>query len=84
LVPLIELLAQTQGKSRAAKSVDLAYRRICSELGGEVQVLTQAGFDDLERVAGAALAAAVTKVRNGEVQIAPGFDGQYGTVRPAG
>lgn len=82
LVPLMELLAQTQGRGRATKAVGLAYRRICNELGGEVQVLTQAGFDDLQRVGGEALAAAVTKVRDGQVQIVPGFDGQYGTVRP--
>ena len=83
LVPLIELLAQTLGKGRAAKSVGLAYRLICGELGGEIQVLTHAGFDDLERAGGEALAIAVTKVRDGQVQIVPGFDGQYGTVRPA-
>ena len=82
LVPLIELLAQTMGKGRTTKSVGLAYRRICSELGGELQVLAHAGFDDLERVGGEALATSVIKVRDGEVQIEPGFDGQYGKVRP--
>ena len=84
LVPLNELLAHTLGRGRATKSVGLAYRRICGELGGEVRVLTQAGFDDLERVGGEALAIAVTKVRDGQVRIVPGFDGQYGTVLPAG
>ena len=84
LVPLIELLSQTLGKGRSTKTVGSAYSRICSELGGEVQVLAHAGFDDLERVGGEALAIAVTKVRNGHVQIVPGFDGQYGEVRPAG
>ena len=83
LLPLIELLAHTQGKGRAAKSVEQAYRRICSELGGEIQVLAHAGFDDLERACGETLATAVTKVRSGQVQIVPGFDGQYGEVRPA-
>ena len=77
------MLSQTLGKSCAAKSVGLAYHRICGDLGGEVQVLAHAGFDDLERVGGEALATAVIKVRNGQVQIVPGFDGQYGTVRPA-
>ena len=45
-------------------------------------MLTNAGFDDIERVGGEALATAVTKVRNGQVKIEPGFDGQYGTVHP--
>ena len=83
LAPLIVLLAHTMGKGRAAKSVGLAYHRICGELGGEVRVLTQAGFDELERAGGEALAIAVTKVRDGQVEIVPGFDGQYGTVTPA-
>ncbi len=83
LVPLIELLAQTLGKGRATKTAELAYRHICSELGGENQVLAHAGFDDLERVGGEALATAVTRVRKGQVQIVAGFDGQYGTVSPA-
>ncbi|NQW24175.1 MAG: hypothetical protein HQ475_12095 [SAR202 cluster bacterium] len=83
LVPLVELLSQTLGKGRATKSVATAYHHICSELGGEIQVLTEAPFDDLERVGGQALAVAVTKVRAGQVEMVPGFDGQYGTVRPA-
>ena len=83
LVPLVELLAQALGKGRGTKTVGQAYLRICSELGGEVRVLTNAGFDDLEQVGGEALARAITQVRNGQVQIEPGFDGQYGIVRPA-
>jgi PHP family Zn ribbon phosphoesterase len=84
LAPLIELLAHTMGKGRTAKSVGLAYHRICDELGGEINVLTQAAYADLERVGGEDLAIAVTKVRDGKVVIVPGFDGQYGTVHPAG
>jgi PHP family Zn ribbon phosphoesterase len=83
LVPLIEILAHTTGKGRAAKSVGAAYHHICDELGGEIQVLTQAGYGDLEQVGGEALANAVTKIRSGQVAIVPGFDGQYGTVLPA-
>ena len=84
LAPLIELLAHTMRKGRTAKSVGLAYHRICGELGGEIRVLTQAGYDDLERVGGEELAIAVTKVRAGDVETVPGFDGQYGSVHPAG
>ena len=83
LVPLVELIAQIMGKGRSAKSVGLVYRQVCEELGGEVQVLTLASFDDIELVAGEALASAVSRVRAGQVDITPGFDGRYGTVRPA-
>ena len=83
LVPLIEILAHTMGKGRPAKSVVAAYHHICDELGGEIQVLTQAGYGDLEQIGGEALADAVVKIRSGQVAIVPGFDGQYGTVLPA-
>jgi uncharacterized protein (TIGR00375 family) len=83
LVPLIELVAYSMGRGRAAKSVGLAYQRICAELGGEVKIFTQVGYADLERVGGEDLAVAVTKVRDGQVLIVAGFDGKYGVVKPA-
>ena len=46
-------------------------------LAGEFVLL-----EDLKRVGGEDLAAAVTKVRAGEVEIVAGFDGRYGTVHP--
>ena len=82
LTPLMELLAHTMDRRREAKSVGQAYQRICSELGGEIEVLTRAKFEDLKQVGGEDLAAAVTKVRAGEVEIVAGFDGRYGTVHP--
>jgi PHP family Zn ribbon phosphoesterase len=78
----MELLAHTMDRRREAKSVGQAYQRICSELGGEIEVLTRARFEDLKRVGGEDLAAAVTKVRAGEVEIVAGFDGRYGSVYP--
>jgi len=83
LTPLVERLAHTMGRGRATKGVSLEYQRVCSELGGEVRVLTQAGYDDIKQAAGESLAIAVTKIRNGEVEITSGYDGQYGTVLPA-
>ena len=82
LTPLMELLAYIMDRRREAKSVGQAYQRICSGLGGEIQVLTQAKFEDLKQVGGEDLAAAVIKVRTGKVEIVAGFDGRYGTVHP--
>ncbi|MBT98564.1 MAG: hypothetical protein CL902_08045 [Dehalococcoidia bacterium] len=82
MVPLIELVAHSMGRGRAAKSVGSAYQRICAELGEEVRVLTETGYDDLHKVGGEDLARAVIKVREGRVHITAGFDGQYGVVEP--
>ena len=83
LMPLMELLGLTMGRGQKTKLVRRAYNRICSELGGEIQILTQAGLDDLKQVCGDDLAYAVIKIRTGQVELVSGFDGQYGTVRPA-
>ena len=82
LVPLIELVSHCLSKSRTSKSVGLAYQLICAELGGEVRVLTQVGYEDLKQVGGESLALAVTRVREGQISISAGFDGQYGVVKP--
>ncbi|HCP24654.1 MAG TPA: DNA helicase UvrD [Dehalococcoidia bacterium] len=82
LVPLVELLSLSLGRGRNTKTVVEAYRRICHQLGGEVRVLTRANREDLAQAGGDTLAEAVIKVRERQVEIAPGFDGQYGTVRP--
>ena len=83
LVPLVELFALTMGRTRKAKAVSRAYRLICNELGGKIQVLTKSRFDDLKRIGGENLAHAVIKIRAGQVELVAGFDGQYGVVRLA-
>ena len=39
-------------------------------------------IDDLERTSGPRLAQAVLAVREGRVDVDPGYDGVYGTVTP--
>ena len=80
LVPLEELLAETLGVGRRSKRVAGYYRKLCSELGSELEVLTKAGADDLQRVAGEEVAQAIVRARTGQVVTEPGFDGQYGKV----
>ena len=81
LVPLAELLGETLGVGTRTKSVQSIYRRLCDELGSELEVLKRADEAQLIRVAGEAVAEAVRKARGGQVSVQPGFDGQYGTVR---
>ena len=81
LVPLEELLAETLGVGRRTKTVANMYRRICAELGSELDVLAHARPEDIRHVAGDQVAQAVLKARTGQVVTEPGFDGQYGSVR---
>ena len=82
LVPLRELLSFSLSVGPATKTVGRHYEALVDEFSGEFNVLTSVPFDDLDRVSGLRLAAAVVAVREGRVDVNPGYDGVYGTVTP--
>ena len=82
LVPLRELLSFSHSVGPATKTVDRQYEALVDEFSGELNVLTSAPFDDLDRISGPRLAHAVLAVREGRVDVDPGYDGVYGTVTP--
>ena len=81
LLPLRDVLSQALTVGRASKRVARAYQALVSELGGEYRVLADATRAEIEAVAGEAVAAAVTAARAGRLEIEPGYDGAWGTVR---
>jgi len=81
LVPLDEVLAAAFGVRPAAKRVTTARARLLEALGDELAVLTEAPLADVEAHAGARVAEGIGRVRAGEVDVEPGYDGQFGTVR---
>lgn len=82
LVPLAEIVAW--GLDAGAGSVQA--RKLCSaladEFGNELDVLVNISIHDLERVAGERIAQGIKAMREGRVEIDPGYDGTYGTVTP--
>lgn len=84
LVPLEELLSETMGVGRRTKTVARVYRTLCDEFGSELEVLAKAEEPDLLKAVGEPVAVAILKARRGQVQVEPGFDGQYGRVRVKG
>ena len=81
LSPLRDLVAQALGFGPATKSVSRACNSAIDEFGSELAVLLEATADDLARASGGDIAHAVIAARRGEVEIDPGYDGVYGTVR---
>jgi uncharacterized protein (TIGR00375 family) len=80
LVPLPEIISETLGQSLGSKRVQGAYRRMVQELGGELTILTQTSASDLEAVAGERLAQGILRVRRGDIQVDPGYDGLFGRI----
>jgi len=80
MIPLSEIIADTLGVGDGSKAVDAEYRTIVPRLGTELEVLTEVSEDKLLRELPIKIAKAVINVRNGNVNILPGFDGEYGTI----
>jgi DNA helicase-2/ATP-dependent DNA helicase PcrA len=81
LVPLDEIAAQCLGKGAGTKGTRRLVDALLEGVGPELYALREAPLEDLSRAGGPLLAEAVRRVRAGELTVAGGFDGQYGTVR---
>ncbi len=81
LLPLEEIIAQSQERRVAARSVRAAYLNVIEGVGSEVHVLTAAEASEIAAVAGERVAEGVLRARRGEVGASPGFDGVYGAVK---
>lgn len=80
LIPLDEIIAETKGVDKAAVSVEREYRSIVSRFKSEFEILLKAPEDVLARDLPKSVAEGVLRVRQGKVNILPGFDGEYGKI----
>ncbi len=80
LVPLVEILMQVFGVKSITSKVKKEYARLVSEAGSELDLLLWLSEQEITNLAPPAVADAIVKVRRGEVELSPGFDGEYGKV----
>jgi uncharacterized protein (TIGR00375 family) len=81
LIPLIEVIAEARGTSPASKGAGQEYLRLLTALGSEFTILLQTPQSDIESASSPMLAEAVRRVREGMVEIRPGYDGAYGRIK---
>lgn len=81
LVPLPEVIAASAGGSAAGKKVNERYEALLRELGPEFHILREAPEEDIRRVAGPLVAEGIRRLRAGQVERSPGYDGEYGVIR---
>lgn len=80
LAPLPEVITATSGWSVTSKKNVALYEQLLHTLGPEFYILRQVPIEEIQRVAGPCLAEGIRRLRLGQVERRPGFDGEYGTI----
>jgi len=84
LVPLLWIIAEIKRvKSITAASVRNEYQLVTQKLGSDFEVLLNKPIEEIKSVGFERLAMAIDKMRKGEMEIKPGYDGVYGEVKIA-
>jgi len=81
MVALDLIIAESIGVGVKSKAVGTIYGKLIAELGSEMSLLMDASTDEIARVAWDKVVEGVGRVLSGRIEIVPGFDGQYGTVK---
>ena len=81
LMPLREILSEIEGVSPGSGKVDKHYRQLLDKAGSELNIILNFDIDNVKDIGGEILAEAVRRMRNREVDIQEGFDGEYGIIR---
>jgi len=80
LIPLDEIIAEAKSVTKTSKAVEAEYRMAIAKFGTEFEILLRANKEDLEKNLSRRLAQGILRVRRAEVNIQPGFDGEYGKI----
>lgn len=81
VIPLPEIIGEAKQVGPGTKTVDRVYQAMVSRLGSELDILLDIPEDDIAQVAGNLIAEGIRRMRVGEVDILPGYDGDYGEIK---
>lgn len=81
IIPLNDILAEILQVGVSSKKVKDAYSRITSSLGPELEILHSLDIEKINSIDFPLLGLAIKKMRNHEIVLLPGYDGEFGTVK---
>ncbi len=80
LVQLDEIIAQGLETGPASKKVLAEYHNLIKTFGSEIKILMEVNINDLKKTTLPRVAEGIEKMRNGNIKIRPGYDGEYGLI----
>jgi len=80
LIPLEEIIADALRSTVVSKRVAEEYKNLIKKIGNEFNAILRASRSDLEKATLPEIAEGIMRVREGRVNIAPGYDGTYGKI----
>ncbi|MCX7661171.1 MAG: endonuclease Q family protein [Candidatus Omnitrophica bacterium] len=80
LIPLDEIIAEAKGINKNSASIEQEYRKIINKFGSEFEILINISEEELFKNLSPKIAEGIIRVRKGQVNINPGFDGEYGII----
>ncbi len=81
LIPLTEIIAETLKKGVNSKAVEKEYLSLLERVGNEFKILMSASTEEIETASSPRIAEAISRMRQGRVQIEPGYDGKFGKIK---
>lgn len=81
IIPLKEILSEIEGCGPNTKKVTRAYEKYIQSLGSELDLLLKKPLEIIKRKGDILLAEAIRRMRNREIKIQTGFDGQFGVIK---
>jgi PHP family Zn ribbon phosphoesterase len=80
VVPLLEIVAESMHFTVNSQKAQTMFNTLITTIGSELDILLKVPLEEIANIGGERVAEGVQKVREGNIVIEPGYDGEYGKV----